>query len=351
MKKAGTTVPAPRSAFIVFGAPNGSRSAKAGWCGEKSSEHAAKLAAKAGLMTVRLPGLAFPKVANLVDEGGISPRGQLRLKSISREMLSDLRTRYKAQTAEKTKAAVGVNPSAEPGPRPANGASAASPPPAGGALDLGPSLTAAYRQVDVAGRWFEQVQAELGGVLEKIGASSGFSFLQGPETTDMDHYNGGEGWILDGWRWSFPARHRRQRLGDLSIVIDLGRPGRPAASLGTPCMLVMWSSTAHDWAGAIDAAAGFWPPLRTTTELLGSRLFRWTGKAPGNGPAGTLPLKDGAWFYLVRLAGITNLATLRTHVVQPALGVLADQHVDTAFAKAPDVMRFRQQQNAFVLEE
>ncbi|WP_428492533.1 hypothetical protein [Rhodopila sp.] len=87
------------------------------------------------------------------------------------------------------------------------------------------------------------------------------------------------------------------------------------------------------------------------TGLLGSRVFRWTGNAAGDGPAGTLPLKDGAWFYLVRLAGLKSIATLRTHVVQPALGLLADQDVEVAFVKAPNVMRFLQQQNAFVLEE
>ncbi len=91
MKKAGTTVPAPRSAFVVFGALNGSQSAKAGWFGQNDGEVAAKLAAKAGLMTVRISGSALPKMANLVGEGGISPRGRLRLTAVSPKILSHLR--------------------------------------------------------------------------------------------------------------------------------------------------------------------------------------------------------------------------------------------------------------------
>lgn len=353
MKKAGTAVPALGSACVVFGVLNRSKSPKAGLFDQNEARHAAKLAAKAGLMTVKVPGAAVPKLSNLVGTGRISLTSGLRLMAIEPTTLADLHARYRAQTADKlTGGSVPGSSKAAPA-KPANGA---PPPPApswppSGSLDLGPSLLAAYRQLDAAGRWFEKAQAEISDVLTNVGASSGLSFLQEAETTDLDHYHAGDGWLLDGWRWTFPTRHRRSRIGDLSVVVDLGRAGRAAATLGMPCMLVMWSGAPHNWGTAVDTAMGFWPALRATTELHGDRVFKWAGKAIGNGPAGTLSPKDSAWFYLVRLAGLTNAATLRTHVVQPALALLAEKDVEAAFAEAPDVLRFRQHGKEFVLDQ
>jgi hypothetical protein len=236
--------------------------------------------------------------------------------------------------------------------KPANGAPPppSSPKPPSATIDLGPRLLDAYRLLDAAGVWFEKLATELEEILGKIGNASEFSFLQASDEPDMDRYTGGEGWVLDGWRWTFPTRHRKQRIGTLSVVADIGRPGRPAAIVGEPCMLVMWSSAAHDWASTVDWAKAFWPPHFGTTGLLDGRVFHWTGKVAGNGPADMMSLRQGAWFFVVRLGALKDLPSLRTLIVQPALALLGGMQVETVFAAAPDVMRFRRLQNEFALD-
>jgi hypothetical protein len=148
----------------------------------------------------------------------------------------------------------------------------------------------------------------------------------------------------------YPTKHRQRRVGALSIVADIGRPGRPAAVIGVPCVLVMWSSGAHDWGTSVDTAKGFWPPHEATTTLVGGSCFRWTGKGGGSGGTDGASLRDGAWFYLVRLAALTSFAQLRKLVVQPALAMLNGTPADEALALATGVMRFRKHGKEFVLE-
>jgi hypothetical protein len=350
MRKAGTQVPAERSAFIVFGSLKGQKSPKAGLFSHRDSLHAVQLATRAGLMTLRVSKSAIPRLRDRVVEGDIGPKGQLRLHPIGPEMFAQLRTQYATQANKPAKATANASPGSPP--KPPNGASsaAATPKPPSGPPDFG-QLVAAYRLIDAAGIWLEKLKAELDEVLSQIGHASALSFLNEAETTDIDHYSGGDGWILDGWRWIYPTRHRRQRIGELSVVADIGRPGRPAAVFDVPCLLVMWSSPAHDWAAAVDAAKGFWPPHASTTALLGDHCFHWIGKAAGNGPAGTSSLKDGAWFYVVRLAVLTDFVQLRKLVVQPALAILNGTPVDEVLASAAGVMRFRQVGKEFVLNE
>jgi hypothetical protein len=185
--------------------------------------------------------------------------------------------------------------------------------------------------------------------LAGIGKASEWSFLADAESTDDGAYAGGDGWVSNGWRWTYPARHRRHRIGSLSLVADIGKPGRPALAIGLPCMLVAWSSAAHDWVAAIDAAAGFWPPPTDTTRLLAECLVQWTGKAPGNGPAAGLPLSEGAWFYLVPLSALVSFAKLRSLIVQPALELLTGTPADEVFAKVPEVLRFSRRKGELVV--
>jgi hypothetical protein len=198
------------------------------------------------------------------------------------EMLAALSARYNTQTGKQPKAAANVSP--ESTPKRANGAPPpGSPQPPSNSIDLGPRLLESYRLVDAAGNWLEKLQVELGEVLGQIGRSSEFSFLQDTETTELDHYTGGEGWIFDGWRWTFPTRHRKQRIGNLSAVADIGRPGRPAAVIGAPCLLVMWSGAAHDWTAAV--------VMRRGTS--GRRLIappRCTAGVCSSGPAKSLAM-------------------------------------------------------------
>jgi hypothetical protein len=343
MKKAGTHVPARRSACIVFAALKGQKSPRAGFFAHKDSPHAAQMAARVGLKTLKVSGAGARRLCDQLAESDIGRNGRARMHAAPS-------ARYNTQTGKQPKAAANVSPGSTL--KLANGAPPpGSPQPPSNSIDLGPRLLESYELVDAAGNWLEKLQAELGQVLGQIGRSSEFSFLQDIETTDLDHYSGGEGWIFDGWRWTFPTRHRKQRIGNLSAVADIGRPGRPAAVIGAPCLLVMWSGAAHDWAAAVDAARNFWPPSDRTTALHGGCLFQWTGKVAGNGPASTQTLRDAAWFYVVPLAELTNFAQLRTLVVQPAIALLGGTPIDTVFAKAPGVLRFRERNNDFVVDE
>jgi hypothetical protein len=350
MKKAGTHIPAGRSACIVFGAVTGQKSPKAGLFSPQVGAQAGQLAARAGLMTLKMSGAALSRLGRRFAAGEIGPKGQLRLQPIHPEMLVELRARYVSQMQKPIKATSG-------GPagtalKPGNGASltSATPKPPSGSPEFG-QLVAAYRLVDAAGIWLEKLKAELDETLGQIGKSSAFSFLSEAETTDWDHYSGGDGWIYDGWRWTYPARYRRQKIGELLVIADIGRPGRCAAASGVPCLLVMWSGAAHSWAGSVDAAKGFWPPNDATTALVGDRCLRWIGGTPGNGSAATTALKDGAWFYVVQLDALTNFAQLRKLVVQPALAILNGTPVEEALVSADGVMRFRQHGKEFVLEK
>jgi hypothetical protein len=195
----------------------------------------------------------------------------------------------------------------------------------------------------------ERLQAELTKALPGIGKASKWSFLGEAQSTDDEVYAGGDGWVSNGWRWTFPARHQRQRIGALSLIADIGKAGRPARAIGLPCMLVVWSSAAHDWAAAIDAAAGFWPPASDTTRLLADCLVQWTGPAPGNGPSTGLPLSESAWFYLVPLSALVSFAKLRSLVVQPALELLTGTAADAAFTKTPEVLRFSRRKGELVV--
>lgn len=91
-------------------------------------------------------------------------------------------------------------------PAPANGTSAkgagapagsaASPPPNG--PNLGANLMAAYRLLDVAGMWLEQLAAEYEAMLSMIGKASEFSFATTPLDVMDDPFTDGEGWVYNG---------------------------------------------------------------------------------------------------------------------------------------------------------
>jgi hypothetical protein len=348
MRKPGTQVPARRSACIPFGAARGQKFPKASVFSNRNSARATESAARAGLMIPKLPRSVLPRLRDQLLEGNINAEGQLQLHPIT-DMLAKLRVQYASQADKPAKGASG-EPAGSP-PKLPNSASptpvAPKPPSEPPALD---QLLAAFRLIDAAGVWLEKLSAELDDVFGQIGRGSAFTFLAEAGTTNFDHYASGGTWVLDGWRWVYPTKHRRRRIGELSIVADIGRPGRPAAVTGVPCVLVMWSSEAHDWGASVDTAKGFWPPHEATTMLVGGGCFRWTGKGAGGGGADMPPLRDGAWFYLVRLAALTNFAQLRKMVVQPALAMLNGTSPDEALASATGVMRFHMQGKEFVLD-
>ncbi len=169
MKKAGTHVPARRSACIVFGALKGQKSPRAGFFAHKDSPHAAQMAARVGLKTLKVSGAGAHRLCDQLAEGDIGRNGQVRLHAIGPEMLC-LSARYDTQTGKQPKAAANVSP--ESAPKLANGAPPpGSPQPPSNSIDLGPRLLESYRLVDAAGNWLEKLQAELGQVLGQIGRS------------------------------------------------------------------------------------------------------------------------------------------------------------------------------------
>lgn len=205
---------------------------------------------------------------------------------------------------------------------------------------LGPELVTSCQMLDKACSWVERVGEGIDDILAGVAKSSTFSFLN-VEEPPASYYTAGDGWILDGWRWAYPVRLKRERIGKLSIAIDIAHSGRPAEALGLPCVVVLWSGIAHDWAPAIDTATEFWPPSRVTSRLMGQRLFRWAGELPANGPSDVPPFRQGTWFYIVPLSAVASMISLRLQVLQPALELLANAKLDMAFAAAGKVLRFK----------
>jgi hypothetical protein len=158
---------------------------------------------------------------NELAQGTIGPNGQLRLHRIGPELLTALREQHAARSHKPARAASGKSPVSPATSANGNPSTVATPPASASNPPNDNQLVAAYRVIDQAGIWFEKLKAELEEVLSRVGAVSTLSFLHEADTTDVDHYSGGDGWVLDGWRWTFPARHRRQRIGALSVIVDI----------------------------------------------------------------------------------------------------------------------------------
>lgn len=215
--------------------------------------------------------------------------------------------------------------------------------------DLGPNLLAAYNIFSMAGCWLESLAAEYGEILGGVGKASSISFSTKLLGVLEDGFSDGDGWILNGWHWTYPCQYQGQRIGSLSFVVDLGKPGRPAHALGQPCAIVAWSGVAYDWSPAIGNAGGFWPPSPSTTRLIAKRLIEWSGAPSSTGPRNTTALRNGSWFYVVPLAYLDSAAKLRLLVVQPALALLNGETLEAAFATAPGVLQFDRSEGELVV--
>jgi hypothetical protein len=330
--------------WVVFGVAKRGTAPQAGLFTVKDKRRAARIAGQAGLMTLELSGDDLNQLTDQLDRGSIVNDGQLRLHSISPRLLHKLRAMHLSQAGQHAAPAPSdeISP-ADPGLPP----DASEPP--GGAVDLGPDLIAACLLLDKAGEWIEQLRAELGEILARVGKVSKFGFLKPVEPDDVA-YRGGDSWVYNGWRWSFPVRHDRRRIGQLSVIADIGKVGRPAIAINMPCVVVAWSGIAHNWVSAVDTAAGFWPPPTATVSLAADRLFQWTGETAANGPDEALSLLEGAWFYLVPMQALQTTLKLRMLVVHPALELLAGSSIDAAFAAAPDILRFKQSDDGPLIE-
>ena len=114
MKKAGTHVLAGRSPCIVFGALKGQKSPRAGFFAHKDSPHAAQMAARVGLKTLKVSGAGAHRLCDQLAEDDIGRNGQVRLHAIGPEMLAALSARYDTQTGKQPKAAANVSPKSAP---------------------------------------------------------------------------------------------------------------------------------------------------------------------------------------------------------------------------------------------
>jgi hypothetical protein len=144
---------------------------------------------------------------------------------------------------------------------------------------------------------------------------------------NYNHYQSGQGWITDGWRWSFPAKRRtigrgpRPRVGTLSVVADLRRAGRPATVLGFPCFIVAWARKGDDWSEDIDFTPTFWPAAEADYELRGERLFWWVNDENKEERRRSSPL-EASWFFIMPIVAVDGPGKLRELIVQPVYQLL-----------------------------
>ena len=344
------TLPNATRGCVVFGPLTGRAKPRAGLFTKAAIGDIADAAHIAGLATMDLSSVAMRAVQGRLPPGSVARNGQLRLRTVPDALVRELQAMRRAQPNKRRKASEGDSQGGtaklDGAPLPA---SPTNPPPAD--LNLGPDVLGAYRLLEAVGDWFERLGTEFTTILKSIGKASDFSFPGQPLAVSSDAFAGGHGWVwvYDGWHWTLPGRYQRQRIGALSFVIDIGRPGRPANALGQPCALVVWSGVAHDWLPAVCNASGLWPPAPETTRLLASRLVQWAGTPPGNGPASALPLRSGSWFYVLPLTALTSFTQLRSLVVQPALELLKGTPAEAAFATTPEVLRFARRKGELVI--
>lgn len=227
--------------------------------------------------------------------------------------------------------------------------------------DNGANLLNAVRVIEAFGGEVEALKDELGGMLLDAGAPAGLTFEGEGKAPRHEAYRDTSGWVLAGWRWTFPARERRagpgkrRAAGALSVVADIGRSGRPALALGFPCLLVAWSDGLDDWEPVFDAgadsrgkasAANFWPRNDQEEELRAARLFWWLrslsdgeGLTDADRRRAKSP-KANPWFYAVPLLAVSSPIRLRSLVVDPVQLLLEGKSAEEAFAGAPEVLRF-----------
>jgi hypothetical protein len=283
----------------------------------------------------RHPGLEKPNTSSLTVDGPTS-----KATPTSKQVVRPI-----TKVAAAAQASKSVNPSGE------DVSDGATPPPAAPPArpDLGPNLLAAYNVVATAGCWLESLAAEYGEILAGVGKASSLSFSTKLLDVMEDGFHDGDGWVFNGWRWTYPCRYHGQRIGTLSFIVDLGKPGRPAHALGQPCAIVAWSGMAYDWSPVIGNAGAFWPPSQTATRLIGKRLIEWSATASSNATRSATAFRTGSWFYLVPLMSLDSNDKLRSHIVQPALALLNGEAIEAAFATAPDVLQFDRRKGELVI--
>lgn len=169
-----------------------------------------------------------------------------------------------------------------------------------GLSDNGENVLNALRVIEALGSELEALKDELEAMLLHAGAEAGVTFEGEDNAPDDNAYNDASGWVLTGWRWTYPAKERRtgagrrRAVGGLTIVADIGRSGGLAEALGFPCLLVAWSNRLDDWEYVFDEGGGtrdkqraeaFWPRNDQEEWLRADRLFWWLRSlGEGEGP-------------------------------------------------------------------
>lgn len=171
------------------------------------------------------------------------------------------------------------------------------------------------------GAELETLKREIETQLTEIAGDIRFDAWDEKDCSEI-YNSAGEGWVLDGWHWTFPARRRAvtrgrgQRVGSLSIAVDLGRSGWVADALGFPVLMVAWAHQDDEWASFFGAEA-FSLRQEDSVTLLDEALAVWSEEAPdGN-------LIDLSWVYIMPLLSIGDRAKVKSMIVDPVIRLVS----------------------------
>jgi hypothetical protein len=216
-------------------------------------------------------------------------------------------------------------------------------------MDIDTNTLNAVRILDALGREVDALMGELERLLTNVGPPAVVSFGADEESTEDASYSSEGGWVWKGWRWTFPAKTRREgkgnrpKAGSLSVVVDLGRDGQPSRDLGYLCLIVAWAEAEDDWNEQLDGDE-FWPAAADSYDLRAECLFWWTGSVEDGRPVAANRAAEplaASWLYVVPLFAIKDRQKLGALVVNPVLELLSGKAPKQVFATTPEVARFK----------
>ena len=213
-------------------------------------------------------------------------------------------------------------------------------------MSIGDNVMNSVRNLRLLGQEVELLIGDLENLLNKPGLSPLISFEARDDSCDEDFYRAENSWVRDGFRWTFPARKKtkspgkKPKIGSLSLMIDLGGEGRPAVTIGAPCVVIAWASKEDSWADTLDGDADFWPVSRADYRIIEQKLFWWTGEEAEEERPLLGCAVDSSWFYIVPLFGLSNRSCIDELIVKPVVRLLDNKDVDYSFANANAVISF-----------
>lgn len=152
--------------------------------------------------------------------------------------------------------------------------------------------------------------------------------------------------VSDGWLRTYEVRERREgrgqrrRLGQLSLMVDIGRSGGPAIAMGHPCVVVAWTIPApgDSWTEVL-LSGEFWPVSSDYYDVIAERLLVWHGRGDGGVAVVTTDLAREAWFYMVPLFALEGSSDLQDLLLRPVSRMLDGLSPEQAFGDESRVVR------------